>query len=154
MKKTTIALWATAFAMSFLNPIMAQKLDSLETAAHTSKPTEYEIGGVNVTGVHFSDANALINIAGLKVGKKIKIPSSDIPNALKALWKLRLFDDVQIVKERTVGDVVFLEIQVKERPTLTTFGYVGVKKSERRLEFKFIYPWLSGTEQQFKRIVV
>jgi outer membrane protein insertion porin family len=108
----------------------AQTLDSLPQNVQET-PKYYEIGGTKVTGVQFADANALINIAGLTVGKKIKIPSSDIQNAMKALWKLRLFDDVQIVKDRVVGDVVFLEIKIKERPVLTTFSYIGAKKNEQ-----------------------
>ncbi|MEZ4952043.1 MAG: outer membrane protein assembly factor BamA [Saprospiraceae bacterium] len=93
-----------------------------------STPTDYEIGGVTVTGAKYSDANAIISIAGFRVGDRIRIPGGDIPRALKALWKLSLFTDVQIYKEKTIGDVVFLEIQVKERPRLTTHSYKGVKK--------------------------
>ena len=49
---------------------------------------------------------------------------------MKALWKLRLFDDVQIVKEKTIGDVIFFEWVIKERPSMTTFSYTGAKKSQ------------------------
>ncbi len=94
-----------------------------------STAKEYEVGGIKVSGAKFSDENAIINISGLKVGSKIKIPGSDLPRAIKALWKLHLFTDVQVVKERTAGDVIFLEIVVKERPSLTTWSYEGVKKS-------------------------
>jgi outer membrane protein insertion porin family len=63
------------------------------------------------------------------VGKKIKFPGNDVPRAIKSLWKLSLFDDVQIIKEKTIGDVIFFEIHIKERPTLTTFSYKNAKKS-------------------------
>ena len=93
------------------------------------EPLEFEIGGVKVTGAEFSDDNAIISIAGFKVGDKIRIPGPDIQNAIKALWKLRLFTDVQVLKEKTIGDIVFLEIQVEERPRLTRHSYRGAKKS-------------------------
>ncbi len=93
-----------------------------------SKPKDYEIGGIKVTGAKYSDANAIISIAGFRVGDRIRIPGGGIPRALKALWKLSLFTDVQIYKEKTIGDVVFLEILVQERPRLTTHSYKGVKK--------------------------
>ncbi len=94
-----------------------------------SEPKDYEIGGVKVTGAEFSDENALINIAGFKVGDKIKVPGSDIPRAMKSLWRLRLFTDVQIFKEKTIGDIIFLEIAVVERPQLSRHSFKGVKKT-------------------------
>ncbi len=131
MKKNLNRLvFCLTFSLILLNTINAQPLDSLPTNTKDT-PKMYEIGGTKVTGVQFADANALINIAGLTVGKKIKIPSSDIQNAIKALWKLRLFDDVQIVKEKTIGDVIFFDIQIKERAVLTTFLYSGAKKNEQ-----------------------
>jgi outer membrane protein insertion porin family len=90
---------------------------------------EYEIGGITVSGAQFTDPNALIGVSGLKVGGKIKFPGQEIPRALKTLWKLRLFDDVQILKEKEFGDKIFFEIRVKERPSMTTFSYKGAKKS-------------------------
>ena len=92
-------------------------------------PRDYEIGGIKVLGASYSDDNAIISIAGFQVGDKIRIPGPDIQKAIKALWKLRLFTDVQVVKEKTIGDIVFLEIRVQERPRLSKHSYQGVKKS-------------------------
>jgi outer membrane protein insertion porin family len=91
-------------------------------------PVDYEIGGIKVSGAAFSDDNAIINIAGFKVGDKIRIPGAEIQKAIKNLWRLRLFTDVQIIKEKTIGDIVFLEILVEERPRLSRHSYQGVKK--------------------------
>lgn len=91
---------------------------------------DYEIGGIKVVGAQFTDQNAIIGVTGLQVGKKIKFPGPDLPKAMKALWKLRLFDDVQILKEKTIGDVIFFEILLKERPHITTYSYKGAKKSQ------------------------
>ncbi len=93
------------------------------------KPKDYEVGGITVVGANFSDDNAIISISGLKVGDKVRIPGTEIPKAIKALWKLRLFTNVQVVKDKTVGDVIFLNIVVQERPRLSTYTYRGVKKS-------------------------
>jgi outer membrane protein insertion porin family len=83
---------------------------------------------VKVIGAQFTDANAIIGVSSLQVGKKIKFPGTDVPRALKALWKLRLFEDVEILKEKTIGDAIFFEIHVKERPAMTTFSYKNAKK--------------------------
>ncbi len=103
--------------------------DSLPIMTY-DEPVDYEIGGITVTGASFSDDNAIIGVSRLKVGDKIRLPGPDIPKAIKSLWRLRLFTDVQILLDKTVGDVVFLEIQVKERPRLSRFSYEGAKKSQ------------------------
>lgn len=103
--------------------------DTLKVVDYASKKT-YEIGGIEVKGAEQRDRNAIKSIAGLKVGQKISIPGPEISKGIKSLWKLRLFSDVQIVQTKTLGEVVFLEIQLKERPTLSRYSYKGVKKSK------------------------
>lgn len=92
-------------------------------------PKEFEIGGIKVLGAQYSDDNAITAITGLKVGDKIRVPGEDIYRAIKALWKLRLFTDVQILQEKVIGDVIFLEIIVVERPRLARHSFKNVKKS-------------------------
>merc|ERR1711916_217693 len=91
---------------------------------------EYEIGGITVTGNEFSDENAIISIAGLRVGDKVSIPGNAIPKAIKALWDLRLFTNVEITQTKRIGDVIFFDITVQERPRLSRFSYEGVKKGK------------------------
>lgn len=109
-------------------PLMAQ-MDSLEIIDY-SQANEYEIGGVKVTGATSRDPNAIASLSGLRVGKKIQIPGQDISTAIKSLWKVKLFTDIEIILEKTVGDIAFLEIKLKERPTLSRYSYQGVKKSQ------------------------
>lgn len=94
------------------------------------QPKEYEIGGVRIVGAQYADANTLIAIAGFRVGDKIRVPGPNIPKAMNALWNLKLFTDVQINRERTQGDLIFLEIVVKELPRYTRHTFVGVKKNQ------------------------
>ncbi|MEO0340986.1 MAG: POTRA domain-containing protein [Bacteroidota bacterium] len=102
--------------------------DDTTSVIDYSKQGDFEIGGIKVTGAEYSDDNAIISITGLKVGEKIRIPGNNIPKAIKSLWKLRLFTDVQIIQERTLGDVVFLEVILEERPRLSRYSYNGAKK--------------------------
>lgn len=92
------------------------------------EPKEYEIGGIKVSGAFFSDENAIKSVSGLQVGDIIRVPGQDIPRALRALWKLRLFTDVQILQDKMIGDVIFLEIVLEERGRLTGWSYKGVKQ--------------------------
>jgi outer membrane protein insertion porin family len=101
-----------------------------DDSAEYGEPKEYEIGGVRVTGAQFTDENAIINIAGFKVGDKIRFPGTDIPKAMKALWKLKLFTDVKIFKEKTIGEVIFLEIAVQERPRYSKHSFRNLKKNQ------------------------
>ncbi len=109
--------------------VFSQTNDSIPVVKY-GDPKDYEIGGIKVVGANFSDDNAIIAIAGLKVGDKIRIPGEDIFKAIKALWKLRLFTDIQIFQEKTIGDVIFLEVVVEERPRLSRHSFKGVKKSQ------------------------
>ncbi len=99
----------------------------LEQVDYSDKK-EYEIGEVKITGASFSDENAILIVSGLKKGKKITIPGDDIKRAIQNLWRQKLFTDIEIVQEKVIGDVVFLEIILQERPRLSRHTYTGVKK--------------------------
>ena len=128
MKKALVFIFSAGILL-LSNTVCAQALlDTLPVTVYGAQK-DYEIGGIKVVGAQFTDPNAIIGVSSLQVGKKIKFPGPDVPKAMKALWKLRLFDDVQIVKEKMVGDVIFFEIRLKERPHITTYSYKGAKKS-------------------------
>ena len=95
-----------SFLVSCSLQLQAQIVDYTE-------PTEYEIGGIKVKGAVYSDEKAVVSISGLKVGDRIAIPGVETRKAIKSLYKLRLYDDVQLRIENTAGDLVFLEIMVK-----------------------------------------
>lgn len=126
MRHIRFALILCFFAPVFM---LAQTSDTVQVFDYTN-PKDYEIGGIEVVGAEYSDDNALISYTGLQVGDKIRIPGAEIPKAIKALWKLRLFTDVQIVLAKTIGDVAFLEIIVQERPRLSRYTYRNVKKGK------------------------
>ena len=93
------------------------------------EPKNFEIGGISVTGANFSEEVAILGVSGLKVGDKIRIPGPEIPKAMRSLMRLRLFTNVQIVLDKVIGDVVFLEIQLQERPRLSRYAYLNIPKS-------------------------
>jgi len=88
----------------------------------------YEIGEVKISGANYSDENAIRIVSGLKKGSKVSIPGPFIKKAIQNLWRQKLFTDIQIVQEKIIGDVVFLQIIVKERPRLSRYMYTGTKK--------------------------
>ncbi|MEY3241419.1 MAG: hypothetical protein RIR11_2858 [Bacteroidota bacterium] len=104
--------------------------DSTLPVVQYEKPIEYEIGGIRVLGAGYADPNALISLSGLRVGQKIRIPGQQITKAIQTLWNLKLFTDVEVVRERTQGNLVFLEIKVRELPRYMRHAFKGVKKNK------------------------
>ena len=81
-------------------------------------PQEYEIGGIRVEGTEFLDKKVLVSLSGMRVGDIITIPGQEISSAVKNLWEQRLFTDVSIEIEKTLGNTVFLIINLEELPRL------------------------------------
>jgi outer membrane protein insertion porin family len=120
---------ATAPTKNAPAPAVADTTKPEKPADPYTAATEYEIGGIEVKGAQYTDQNAIINISGLSVGKKIKVPGDNIPRAIRSLWKIRLFTDVRVDLEKHIGDILFLTIHVVERPRLSRYSYENAKKS-------------------------
>lgn len=95
-----------------------------------SSPKEYIIGGVTVSGVQYLDHNVLVMLSGLQVADRIEIPGDKIRKAIEKLWAQGLFDNIRITATKFSDDLVFLNIDLKERPRLSKFSFKGLKKSE------------------------
>lgn len=95
-----------------------------------SYPRDYEIGGIVVEGAQYIDASMLSMIAGLRVGDAISIPGESISSAIRKIWEQGLFEDVAINATDFIGDKIFLQIVIKEKPRVSKFSFKGIKKSE------------------------
>lgn len=93
-------------------------------------PKTYEIGGITFEGAENFDTRVVQLVAGLQVGDQVRIPGDKIAGAIENLWKQGMFDDVQIRVSRIQGNLVFLNIVLKERPRMLKFAFTGVKKGE------------------------
>lgn len=119
------------FSISFSNSLFAQvQVGNDSLTIDYSNPAEYEIAGVTVTGIRFLDESALKTLSGLKVGDKVKIPGDKIQKAIENLWKQGILTDVKIVANRIEGKLIFIELQLQERPRLSKFAFNGVRKGE------------------------
>lgn len=88
----------------------------------------YEITGISVRGNQFSDEKAIIAISGLRVGQKISLPGPEIPQAIRSIYKQKLFSNVEIRFIKPVGDLAQIEIEVSEKPRYSKHSFKGVKK--------------------------
>ena len=83
-----------------------------------------------VEGAKYVDASMLSLIANLKVGETISIPGDEISSGIRKIWEQGLFEDVAINATDFVGNKVFLQIAIKEKPRVSKFSFKGIKKSE------------------------
>jgi outer membrane protein insertion porin family len=93
-------------------------------------PKEYIIGGTTLSGTKYLDKEVIITLSKLIKGETITLPGEATANAIKTLWANGLFDDIEINITRLEEDSVFFDIQVVERPRLSSFELKGVSKSQ------------------------
>ena len=95
-----------------------------------AQPRQYRIAEITVSGANFLDPNALISVAGLKVGDEITVPGEDISRAIQKLWEQGILGDVEVFVTRIEGDQIWLNFTLKERPRLAEYNFTGISKSQ------------------------
>lgn len=108
-----------------------EKPADLPVISYSLTPKKYKIADIKVTGVKNYDDFVLIGFSGLSVGDEISVPGDEVTAAVKAFWKHGLFSDVKILANKIVGDSIWLEYQLKQRPRISEVNYHGIKKGER-----------------------
>src|ERR1035438_1133381 len=99
----------------FKNIFLALVIFSSISFSQTTR-SSFKILGIAVEGNKSADASTIIANSGLKVNDEIQIPGDQTLNAIKQLWSLNIFSDIQIAIDKQIQDGVFLKIIVKEQP--------------------------------------
>ena len=86
---------------------------------------------MEITGIRFLDTEVLKGLSGLNIGEEITIPGDQVTSALRKYWKQGLFSDVKISATKIIGDKIWLNVYLQERPRLSAKNYHGVSKSEK-----------------------
>ncbi len=92
----------------------------------------YTIGEITVSGAQSFNELTVIAFTGLKKGEEVLIPGERISSVIKKLWEENLFSDVNIYVTNIEGDVVDLEINITELPTLNEVTIEGVRKGKAK----------------------
>ncbi|MCW4468240.1 BamA/TamA family outer membrane protein [Flavobacterium sp. MFBS3-15] len=123
MLKTGIALLfgLLLFAGSTAN---AQEYNNLDAA------TEYILADIKVTGKISYNEQTVVNFTGLEKGQTIHVPGEEISAAIKKLWRLGLFSDVNFYQNKIEGDSIYLELYLNELPKLSDVKIKGVRKGK------------------------
>jgi len=88
---------------------------------------KYILGGLEVTGLKSYNEQTVKTYTGLRIGQEITVPGEQISGVIKKLWGLELFSELDFFYA-VEGDKVFLELRIRERPTLSKVTVYGVKK--------------------------
>lgn len=112
--KYVLNLFVLLFAFALLNNSYAQYAKS-----------NYKILGIRVEGNVTTDASTIIANSGLKIGDEIEIPGDQTIMAIKRLWRLKIFSDIQILSEKKVGNGIFIVIKLAEHSRIEKFVLVG-----------------------------
>ncbi|MCW3112734.1 MAG: outer membrane protein assembly factor YaeT precursor [Segetibacter sp.] len=128
------ACWFSSHASAQVTPPIGDQpsIDvNLENIFNQKVPRKYKVANVTVTGNQYFDAALLTSIANINVGDEIAIPGGDnFSKAITNLWKQNYFSNVEIYITRLEGTNIYLEIQVTERPRLSSFSFKGITKSQ------------------------
>jgi len=108
------------------NRISIVYLIMLSSVIQISAQQEITLLGVYVDGNKLASETMIRYTAGLRQNEVINV--ADFSRAVKRLWQLGLFEDVQIKIDKETPDGFFITIQVQETPILGTVHYKGNKK--------------------------
>lgn len=122
----SLVILMMAIVFHSLGQVNIGEMDDIDYA----DPKKYEIGGLTVSGVKYLDNNVLIMLSGLTVGDIIDVPGEEISKAIRNLWDQGLFENVIISATKIQGNLIFINIDLKERPRMSTFSFGGIKKSD------------------------
>ena len=122
-KDSLISFLFLGFTLLGSFSVLAQEMSFGDTES-------YILGDLKVTGLKSYNEQTVKTYTGLRVGQLIEIPGEEISGIIKKLWNLELFSDVAFYYNDIKGDSIFLELNIKERPTLNQVTFYGIKKSK------------------------
>lgn len=118
------------FILFFSTICKAQDEQLDESFISYSKPNKYKIGGISVSGTEYLDPSAIIAVTGFKIGDEIQIPGDALTTAIRKLWDQGILGDIKVTVTKIVGDEIFFDFNLRERPRLSKFVFYGIKKTE------------------------
>ncbi|RPI03256.1 MAG: outer membrane protein assembly factor BamA [Calditrichaeota bacterium] len=100
--------------------------------AHSQLPAQsrmLKVLGVSIQGNATTDANMIRLQSGIMPGSELG--AEGVQEAIRKLWRLNLFSDVQLLVDRQVADGYYLTIKVQEFPRLERIELQDNKKLKK-----------------------
>jgi outer membrane protein insertion porin family len=120
--------WLMTAMLCFAAPLFAQDPTEEKLNLDFNKPQKYKVLGVSVSGLVTIEEKDVLSRFPIEAGKEITLPGTEIADAVKRLWKQKLFSDIKVEIERRTFDGIFLLIKVSEYPVLTGVTFEGNKE--------------------------
>ena len=89
-------------------------------------PPSFKLNEINIDGNFATSENMVLYTAGLQKGQEVS--SEDFRRAVKRLWELGVFNDIQIHFDGETPEGIIITIEVKEAPVLGQVIFKGNKK--------------------------
>ena len=99
------------------------------SSASFAQPDGFNLLGLTVEGNISTDQGLVKANSGLLVGRQVS--GENIQSAIKQLWNLELFSDIEIVLDRQVPEGIYLTIRVAEYPRLRKVIVKGEDKIKK-----------------------
>lgn len=93
-------------------------------------PEELIVSDVNVKGTNAFDEQTVVIFTGLQKGDVIRMPGDKLPNIIKKLWKLNLFQKIDIYTTKLAGDSVEIDIELEDLPQISNIIVKGIDDDE------------------------
>jgi len=108
--------------------LFAQSFDTLrivEPELESLEPRQYRVLGVRVQGLTTLEERDVLARFPIEVGKTLTVPGPELSDAIKRLWRQRLFSDIKVEIEQQTFEGVFLVVVVREYPVLAEIIFEG-----------------------------
>ena len=96
-----------------------------------NNPQVFKLRDVEVEGESKFSKNQIIRYAGFAIGDEIELPGTKINNAIKKLWRSKMFSDIDVYVKSIVDNNLILTIKLVPVPELAEIKINGIKKSQR-----------------------
>ncbi len=104
--------------------------DTLATSENTFTQKEYVLGDITVSGNVNYNEMTILTFTGLEKGQKISIPGEELSNAIKKLWKIGTFSDINFYEQSIEGNTLNLILHINELPKINKVTLNGLSKSK------------------------
>lgn len=132
MKRITVAyfgwlLWLFLVHCLLLHTAQAQPSDTVRFSEplFDAEPRQYKVLGIRVQGLTTIEERDVLARLPIEVGKVITLPGPELSDAIKRLWRQKLFSDIKVEIEQNTFEGVFLVITVREYPVLAEVVFSG-----------------------------
>ena len=135
-----LSAFLIAIVFSVIN-LFAQVTDTTKSVSIDPKliewenakvPKEYTIKEIKISGIKYLDPAIVLSISGMMEGDKVLHPGGDqFSKAINSLWRQKLFANVEIYVTAVKENEISIELNLQERPRLSSFKFIGISKSDK-----------------------